>query len=259
MSASQLKDHRDKAFRELKDKYQFYKLASQYFKRDVCQVSKSSDYNAFKEFVHKHDRFIAKPVVGRFGKGNCIISLTDDYNGNEKALFNALLHDNSWIIEELINQDERMAVWNESSVNTVRIPSFRTKDGIRIMRPFIRMGRKGSIVDNGGHGGIFFSFDAKTGAICSKGRDEKGNIFDANPDNGREYANWKVPEWDKLLKLSEEVHKSLPEYHKYVGFDFALSKDHGWVLVEGNWGDFIAQQSTLGFGMKKEFLDHLYG
>ena len=103
--ALQLGDYRDKAFMELKDKYQFYKLTSQYFKRDACQVKKDSDFPVFKDFVNKHDRFIAKPVSGRFGRGTCIISAAD-YNGDTKAMFDSLLHENSWIVEELIHQDE---------------------------------------------------------------------------------------------------------------------------------------------------------
>ena len=44
---------------------------------------------------------------------------------------------------------------------------------------------------------------------------------------------------------------SLPEQHKYVGFDFALT-DEGWVVVEGNWGNF-PHQVCLGKGIRKEF------
>lgn len=29
--------------------------------------------------------------------------------------------------------------------------------------------------------------------------------------------------------------------------------DAGWVLVEGNWGEFVAQQTTLGCGLRREF------
>lgn len=256
--ASQLGVYREKAFVELKDKYLFYELAPQYFKRDVCKLSGKGDFEPFADFVKKHPRFIAKPVSGRYGAGTCILNLSD-FGNNIESMFEKLLKDNRWIIEELINQDERMGVWNESSVNTVRIPSFRTKDGIKIMRPFIRMGRKGCVVDNAGNGGIFFSIDAQTGAINTLARDERGNRYESNPDNGMPFRDWCVPEWESLLELSREVHKSLPAYHKYVGFDFALSKDKGWQLVEGNWGDFICQQSTLGFGVKEEFMELLYG
>ena len=158
-----------------------------------------------------------------------------------------------WIVEELIVQDARFSEWNPSSVNTIRIPSFRTANGIFVFAPFMRTGRKGSPVDNGGAGGIMVSIDSNNGVICTNAIDELGHSFILHPDSNKEFKGWIVPNWDQLLALSAEVHNSLPEYHKYIGFDFALSQDKGWVLVEGNWGDFICQQATLGRGLKKEF------
>lgn len=39
---------------------------------------------------------------------------------------------------------------------------------------------------------------------------------------------------------------------KYIGWDFALT-ERGWVLIEGNWGQYVAQQSALGKGLRTEF------
>lgn len=252
---SKLGDNRNQAFIELKDKFLFYKLAKQYFKRDVCNINGSDDFYQFELFTQKHTRFIAKPINGRFGQNTNIYDLKE-YNYSPRAVFNILLNiTNEWIIEELIVQDDRMSEWNSSSVNTIRIPSFRTAKGIVVFAPFMRTGRKDSPVDNGGAGGVMFSLNSKTGETCSDAIDELGHTFKAHPDSNKIVKGWRVPEWDKLLLLSEEVHKSLPLYHKYVGFDFALSKDKGWILVEGNWGDFICQQATLHRGLKKEFTE----
>lgn len=253
----QLGCNKENAFNELKNKYLFYQLVPAFFKRDVCYIDKKTDVKMLESFVNRHTRFIAKPINGRFGKGTRIIDMSD-YKNNEKVLLDELQYSGEWIIEELIEQDERISIWNESSVNTVRIPSFRTQNGIKIMRPFFRLGRKGCVVDNAGSGGIFFSIDADTGKICSLARDESGNVYESNPDNGLEFKDWCIPEWGELLNLTCAVHNSLPVYHKYVGFDFALSKNNGWQLVEGNWGDFICQQSTLKIGLKEEFLKLLY-
>lgn len=252
----QIGEKSDKAFVELKDKYEFYKLAKPYFKRDACSLKSRNDYSAFKMFVEKHNRFIAKPIKGRYGSNTSIYNIAD-FNGGAEFIFEHLMGiTDEWIIEELIEQDARMAEWNPSSVNTIRVPSFRTKSGIQILAPFIRMGRKGSVVDNAGSGGIYATLDAETGKICSVAMDERGNVYETNPDNGKIFKDWQCPKWSELISISKEVHKSLPEYHKYVGFDFALSTK-GWVLVEGNWGDFICQQSSLGRGMKEEFVSLL--
>ena len=41
------------------------------------------------------------------------------------------------------------------------------------------------------------------------------------------------------------------ELKRYVGFDFALTPD-GWVVIEGNWGNF-PHQVCVHHGIKKEF------
>lgn len=248
----------DKAFIELKDKFQFYQKAKKYFHRDACAIYGIDDREVFIAFCKQHHKFFAKPIQGRYGKGNRVVNLSDvQQTANE--LFDELLNYGTWMIEELIDQDERMKVWNETSVNTIRIPSFKTARGIEIFYPFIRMGRKGSIVDNAGSGGIMTVVDAKTGRICTRAKDELGNVYERNPDNGKVFIDWQVPEWESLLTLNREVHNSLPDYHKYIGFDYALSQKYGWVLVEGNWGDFICQQACLERGLKNEILNLLNG
>lgn len=242
-----------KAFIELKDKYKFYQIARSYFHREACGIYSKDDESSFADFCTRHKKFFAKPIQGRYGWGSRIIDLYEK-GFQVTQVFNDLLENGSWIVEELIKQDERMGEWNVSSVNTIRIPSFRTADGIKILYPFIRMGRKGSIVDNAGSGGIMTVVDAETGIIYTDAKDELGHVFATNPDNGKVFKGWQVPEWEALISLSKKVHESLPEYHKYVGFDFALTKKHGWVLVEGNWGDFICQQACLEKGLKEEFL-----
>ena len=60
--------------------------------------------------------------------------------------------------------------------------------------------------------------------------------------------------WDELLEYAEQIHRKVP-HHKYVGWDFALS-DKGWMLVEGNWGQFVSQYNDH-IGLKKQFFELL--
>lgn len=39
--------------------------------------------------------------------------------------------------------------------------------------------------------------------------------------------------------------------HKYIAWDFAYTPN-GWVLIEGNWGQFLSQFAT-GKGLRKRF------
>lgn len=175
-----------------------------------------------------------------------------DHLEDPRPLFDDLLASGTWIAEELVVQSAEMEAWNPSSVNTVRINSFRKDVDCLVHTPFLRVGRKGSIVDNGGAGGVFCSIDAETGVVATDGFTERGDVFKEHPDSGQAFKGEQIPRWQELLALSREIHLSLPEAFRYVGFDFALT-DAGWVLIEGNWGQYVAQQVTWERGMKQDF------
>ena len=239
---------------ELNDKFNFYMINKKFFKREAALVDETADKGSFSEFALKAHRVIAKPNKAALGAGVEIFTIESKQDAD--SVFEHLKqHGCEYIAEEFIIQNGKMAEWNPSSVNTIRINSFLNNGKFNILCPFIRTGRKGSIVDNGGQGGIFASVDKVTGKIITPGMDERGNIYQAHPDSGITYNGWQVPSWDELVGLTEEIHRNMPK-HIYISWDFALT-DKGWVLIEGNWGEFVCQQMTNRRGLKKEFLTYL--
>ena len=240
-----------KTFEELKEKDVFYHLASKFFNRDVCIIKSKADKKDFDEFVIKHPVFFGKPITGTLGVGADIYSISK-FNNSEDA-FEHFLTQGHWILEEIIKQDAEMASFNESSVNTIRIPSFITKKGEHvILNPTIRTGRKGSVVDNAGAGGITAMIDIITGNIVTEAIDKKYNRYKVHPDSGKPFVGTQIPKWNELVKIVEIAHRSLPSRHRYVGFDFALS-EKGWQLIEGNWGQLIGSQTATQKGIRYQF------
>lgn len=246
----------EKLIGQLRDKYLFYQLAALFFKRDVVRIVGNNDWDCFEQFCKEHNRFICKIINSGCGVGIRIEDVKDNFQA--KALFEELLAEGEWIIEELIKQDPAISSFNESSVNTVRFPSFRHGNEVKQDYPCIRFGRKGSIVDNAGQKGVFASVDILTGKINSNGFDELGHEYEEHPDSKVRFEGFQIPRWAELLEEARRAHLLLPEKHTYVAFDFALS-DKGWVIVEGNWGDWVLQQTSLKRGLKKEFLELLKG
>ncbi len=154
------------------------------------------------------------------------------------------------MIEGLIRQSPLMASWNESSVNTVRIPTILTKKGFHVLGCFLRTGRKGTVIDNAGGGGIQASINCKNGIVDSDGFSWDGKFHVEHPDSRMVYKGFQIPEWDKLLQIAECAHRGMPE-HKYIAYDFAYTVN-GWVMVEGNWGQFSGQFASR-IGLKKLF------
>lgn len=236
--------------RELRNKFNFYKLAGKWFGREAFLVGpKQSDLASFLTFCKKHPDLFVKSNALSKGRGVGLYHLSNDQEA--EALYAKLKKEGSeWIVEERIVQAPEMAQWNASSVNTVRIPSVLYQDKWAVIGPVFRSGRKGSVVDNAGAGGIITCIDPKTGILTTDGVDEAGVYYAKHPDSGLVFKGWQIPKWQELLKLAEEIQRSMP-HHQYVGWDFALT-EHGWVLIEGNWGQFLTQYNDH-IGLKKQF------
>lgn len=245
------------SFNFIKDKNLFYSGMKPYFRREACRVETTEDITEFCRLLTTYGRLICKPTRGGCGSGIEIVDIKD-YGNDARAAFEHLIKQGAYIAEEVVEQDPRIAEWNASSLNTFRIPTFRTKDGIKIFYPSIRIGRSGSIVDNAGAGGTFAAIDADTGLVTTDGFDKLGHHYKVHPDSGKPYKGETIPEWDALKAFVTEVHNAMPKEHKYIAYDMALST-RGWVVIEANWGEISMPQVELGKGLKREFEELLFG
>lgn len=232
----------------LKNKYRFYELAKSFYKRSVYVYDKDTKEKDLKAFLATRERLFVKPLLGSLGRDTFVADMERDTIDD---VFKRLQAGGEWMLEEAIVQSAEMAEWNETSVNTVRIPSFLANGEWHVLQPFFRTGRNGQIVDNAGAGGILSVVDVETGTIVTDGYDEANYSYSVHPDSQKRYKGWQVPQWKELLQLTETIHRSLPSQFRYVGFDFALT-DKGWDLIEANWGQFVGQIAAKK-GIKREF------
>lgn len=239
---------------ELSEKYGFYKKAGQYYGRKLFLFKEQTSKESAMHFILEAKDLFIKPQGGSYGHGAFVASCENDETANE--LYEQLKEKGGiWILEERIIQDEEMAKWNSSSVNTVRFTSILSKSGFHGLTPFFRTGRVGKIVDNAGSGGILVDVELETGRIYTDGIDEDGNVYVCHPDTGITFKGATIPHWDLLLKTVKEAHETAASNHKYIGWDLALSKGK-WIVVEGNWGQFINQYADKK-GRKQEFLKYI--
>ena len=235
-----------KGERIIADKFLTYKHFQQYYHRNVWLIDNNTDYELLAEAGKRNGRLVAKPPRLSGGHGVRLVTAPsiDEWKETIKSL-------KGFVVEEPIEQDAFMARWNSSSVNTIRINTILRNGEVTQFAPFLRTGREGCFVDNGAQGGIFASIDPDTGTIISDGYDESATAYTSHPDSGVPYKGIKIPQWDELLALTESMALSMPDM-VYIGWDMALT-DQGWVLIEANRGEFIAQQITLHRGLRYEF------
>ena len=234
----------------LRDKYKFYKIFHPFFHREICKVVDKSDFKSFESFAVKHPTFFLKPIDSMCGIGAQSLSIV---GSSAYESFNQLLNlksNSGWILEELIQPCDEFSRWNKSSINTVRIPSFMCNNQVHILKPFFRVGRSGMEVDNAACGGLFSVIDVELGILLTDGNDERGLKYQYHPDSGLKFKDWQIPRWNELIKLTNKLHSLLPT-HPYIGWDFTLT-DNGWVLIEGDWGQFISEFADHE-GIKNKF------
>ncbi len=233
------------------DKMRTYEKFGAYYHREIISIESPKDYSKFVEYIERHPVFVKKQVYESCGKSIERID-ANTCGKSPKELFKDFLSQEKVILEELVQQGEATAVFNPSSVNTIRCITFNTKHGVKAPYCFMKIGRAGSFVDNGGAGGILVGIDEKTGVTNTAGVDELRNIYDAHPDSGVPFRGHQLPEWDKLLSICKEMAAKIPSV-PFIGWDLAYTDNNEWVVIEGNgMSQFIGPQTIWQRGIKAE-------
>ena len=237
----------------LDNKNKTYEFFKEHFHREQLLIKTEDDYSAFLAFCKRHARFFCKPFARALGRGTRIVEIGDS---DPRKVFDELVSAGTYILEELIEQCPEMSQFNPSSVNTIRTALVNTSRGAEMLFAEIRCGRAGSIVDNGGQGGILIPCDIETGRLCKYGYDGLGRKYTCHPDSKVVFENFQVPRWNEVVALSKELMMKIPGL-KYVGWDIALT-DGNIVLVEGNSRPMVGGlQGLHRTGFKKELLEIL--
>ena len=242
------------SFDLLDSKSQSYQLLKKYYGRKLLYIQSPEDYPLFKRFCFGRKVIVVKPDGDSLGRGIKPVSVAD--KKDLRAIFDELCDEyQSFIVEGLIVAHEKMRNLNPDSINTVRLITYFDGEKSIVHDAFMKVGKKGSFVDNGGAGGIFVSVDTKTGMLKSDGCDERGVVYEVHPDTGVKFHGYQLPNWDKALKLALKLADKVPGLC-YIGWDFACTKRGKWIVVEGNAKtQFFGQQATTGVGKRRDFIE----
>lgn len=231
------------------DKGDSYNRFKNYFKRDAVVIERKNDYHAFCDFIKKHPVFVKKQTISSMGKGVELVDINQVHD--LENFFTDLIHTGKYLLEERVTQDAEMAVFNDSSVNTVRCFTLKVKDKIIVPWAFMRTGMNGSFVDNGGSGGLVIGVNPQTGVVSTPGYNEYNDAFIEHPNSKVKFEGYQIPHWDELVSLCSEAAMGVNKMG-YLSWDLALVNGE-WVVIEVNEiGQFIGPQMTTKKGIKKE-------
>ena len=196
------------------------------------------------KFCYNLGKVIIKPTLLYHGLNVRIINIKDgitDYNGlTLSELFD--LYKSNYCIQEVIKQHEDMKILNPSSINTIRVLTYRSDMEVLVLYTVIRIGRKNSVVDNESSGGMTaLIYPNGTIAKYAYSSPTEGQI--EKTDEGIKLDGHKVPSYDKVVKLVQEQHFNLP-FFDIIGWDIAIREDGEPIIVEFNVYPEMTQSAT---------------
>lgn len=186
------------------------------------------------EFLSNQQQFIIKPTNDSGGGKGVRKIIVSDLGANPHEAIEALIdsYGKDFVAQEVIRQHDSLNLLNSSSLNTLRIITYRTNDGsIVSLGAFIRFGKEGSDVDNGGRGGLICRVD-------DDGRIEDRVFYIKSFQRGslkelKGLSNLEVPNYAAVLQFCYQLHATL-NYFDLCGWDIAIGEDGSPVFIELN-------------------------
>lgn len=186
---------------------------------------------------------VIKPsLLGTWGKGVQLFHVVNGFipemNMSVSDLFT--YYKKSFIIQNKLIQHPDLSRLNPTSVNTIRVLSYRRNSEVIILYAVIRIGRKDKVVDNETAGGVKADIDLLTGRI-------KGPAFGSpteknmpKTDSGVELDNYLIPSFPEVLEFVKDLHLRLP-YFRLIGWDISVDSNGKPVMIEWNRSAELSQ------------------
>ena len=185
---------------------------------------------------------IVKPSLSSKGKGVQLMNFSDGVNEKGESIEQVFKqYKEDFLFQKRVHQHKDMAALNPTSLNTIRVLSYRSGLEVLIIYSVVRIGRKGSVVDNQSAGGISttISKEGKLGKVAFGGY-STDNILET--DTGIVLEDYQIPSYDKAIEMVKRMHMNLP-YFNIIGWDLAIEEDGSPILIEINTNPGLSQSA----------------
>lgn len=217
--------------------------------------------NKAQNVLNRKGKYIIKPSIDSgSGRGIRLIYANNDkiFLNDELVTFEDIhkLYKNDYLIQEFLQQGEILAKFHPQSINTLRVISLNIQDNIVFPSTVVRFGSSGAYTDNFGTEGLSCGVN-EFGELNETGLDSRFNTVDKHPDTQVEFKGTKIPNYKKLLKYLESLHKKLP-YFNCLSWDIAIDNNNEFVLIEINNGFQGVNLHQLNNGpIFKPYIDYI--
>jgi hypothetical protein len=189
-------------------------------------------------------RVLVKPSLDSRGSGVKIVNLQNgsDIISGEKLANMFDKYDRDFLIEEVICQHDDMAALNPTSLNTIRVLSYRNGMDVHIIYTVIRIGRKGKTIDNESAGGISARINPD-GKLAKFAYGAPGDDNIEFTDSGVKLDGYEIPSFQKMIEFVKEQHLYMP-WFDLIGWDIAINKEGNPVVIEFNITPDLSQSAN---------------
>jgi hypothetical protein len=207
----------------------------------------------------RHFDGFCKRLAGIQGKGVFPLKLSDGklFVKSEEIDLDELRNrlDRPHLIQERIQQHEKMSSLHPHSVNTIRLVTFNNDGKVQVLSATQRIGTHGRSQDNWAAGGIIVRIDLATGRLHDEGlfKPGYGGRVREHPQTHVSFSGFEIPYFHDAVKLATKLHEYLYGIHS-IGWDIAIAET-GPVIIEGNddWDGVIPMVLEKDF--KQRFLE----
>lgn len=217
---------------------------------------KRIDWRGLLSNTSEGELLFVKPTNGNSGNGIFVLHKKNgmfEHKGKRVDSLDDLGIRNylTYIVQRGLVQRSDLAEINASSLNTLRTIVKYADGKPHIVAILLRIGRKGSEVDNSGQGGISVDVDPSTGLFgeCA-GREHGGGVFFKHPDTGYVFKGKGIKGWEDIrTKIYETV--SRINSFQLLGWDLAIGEDNKVYVIEFNMGFGIEHAQTISGGFRR--------
>lgn len=203
--------------------------------RKVDNFYLDADYNSItlKEAIARSkDEGEVILKIALFSGGGFGVMFWNAAEDSEEKLVDFLHSAKDVICQEVIKQHPSISLLNPTSVNTIRMLTFAFKNEVQMLSSYIRIGGKGSRLDNRQNGGMACGIE-KDGRLKATAIDRAANRYDLRPE-GISLDQIVVPNFEKGVEIVTHLAKRFVSITKMISWDIAIDESGEPLLVEAN-------------------------
>lgn len=187
---------------------------------------------------------VIKPSLLDGGKGVQMMNVVDGITSIDGMSIDKLFecYEKDFIIQERVMQHMDMDKLNPTSVNTIRLLTYRTDMEVLLLYAVIRIGKSGMVVDNESQGGISVKI-CQDGTLSKYAYGAPGEEMIEKTDSGVIIDGYKIPSYDKVVSMAKKCHYRLP-FFNIVGWDFCVDVNGDPLLIEWNANPDLSQTAN---------------